>query len=101
MGYAGHVADMINKIKENRALLHVSKEKKKQLQSVMLTNFHVKKYKHELRKEELTEEQKAIIMKKIIADIEKSERLLWIMRTPLIILIIALVVASIWLAHSY
>ncbi len=101
MSYGGSVADMISKIQQNRALLHVNKEKKELLKSVMLTNFHVKKYKHELRKEELTEEQKAIIMKNIIADIEKSERILSFTRAPLVILLIALVVISLWLAHSY
>lgn len=101
MSYAGSVADMINKIKENRALLHVSKVKKERLQSVMLTNFHVKKYKHELHKEDLTDAQKATIMAKIMADIEKSERRLALLRLPIIFMLVLFVIFSLWLTFDY
>lgn len=96
MSFAGHVLDMMNKIKQNRELLHGKRNKKERLKSVMLVNYHQKRFQTESLRVDISEEERAIILEKIKKDIERSERTFWLVRAPIIILCIAFVAWAIW-----
>ncbi len=96
MSFAGHVLDMMNRIKQNRELLYGKRNKKERLKSVMLINYHQKRYKTESLRVDISEEERAIILEKIKKDIERSERFFWIVRAPIVIFFIAFVVWAIW-----
>ncbi len=93
---AGHVLEMMKRVKQNRELLRGNLTKKERLKSVMLINYHQKRFQTESLRVDISEEERAIILEKIKKDIERSERTFWLVRAPIIIFFVAFVVWAIW-----
>ena len=82
--FAGHVLDMINRIRENREMLQSHKTKKERLQSVMFKP--LSSHYHESKMKDISPEEKAKAILKIRSEYKKSRSRLLIVETPFFII---------------
>jgi len=92
--FAGHVLDMINRIRENREMLQSHKTKKERLQSVMFKP--LSSHYHESKMKDISPEEKAKAILQIRAEYKKSRSRLLIVETPFFIIILCLFIWMLW-----
>lgn len=92
--FAGHVLDMINRIRENREMLNAHKGKKERLKSVMFKP--LSSHYHEAKMKNFSPQEKAKAILKIRAEYKKSRSRLMIVETPIFIIILGAVVWMLW-----
>jgi hypothetical protein len=86
--FAGHVLDMINRIRENREMLNAHKGKKERLKSVMFKP--LSSHYHESKMKDFSPEEKTKAILKIRAEYKKSRSRLLIIETPFFIIILGI-----------
>jgi len=82
--FAGHVLDMINRIRENREMLHAHKTAKERFQSVIFKP--LSSHYHESKMKDFSPEEKAKAILKIREEYKTSRRRLLIIETPFFII---------------
>ncbi len=92
--FAGHVLDMINRIRENREMLQSHKTKKERLQSVMFKP--LSSHYHESKMKDISPEEKAKAILKIRSEYKKSRSRLLIVETPFFIIILGVFIWMLW-----
>jgi len=90
---AGHIADMLSRLRVNRELLKMHKHRKNEEEGFIYFGSHL-----ELKFREGTEEEKKRIMQKIRADV-KRQRLLE--KSMLLLSIVLFIIAFGWFARNF
>lgn len=90
---AGHIADMLTRLRANRELLKMHKRRKNEEEGFIYFGSHL-----ELKFREGTEEEKKRIMQKIRADV-KRQRL--IEKSMLVLTIVLFIIAFGWFTHNF
>ena len=92
--FAGHVLDMINRIRENREMLNNHNTKKERLQSVMFKPFST--HYHESKMKDFSPEERDKAILKIRAEYKKSRSRMLIVETPIFMIILGLFIWMLW-----